>query len=101
MMMKMMVMMAIVDNYQSLFVLLTTFHYLCCPFRSRPVLKVSANVTFSPPKISSDRFVCLTEMESISNIVNLTVCFNVTASTENATGKQNSTRIQCTTENWQ
>ncbi|XP_023680858.2 integrin alpha-L [Paramormyrops kingsleyae] len=54
--------------------------------KSRPVLKVSANVTFSPPKISSDRFVCLTEMESISNIVNLTICFNVTESTENAAG---------------
>ncbi|XP_048842791.1 integrin alpha-L-like isoform X1 [Brienomyrus brachyistius] len=54
--------------------------------KSRPVLKVSANVTFSPPKISSDRFVCLTEMESISNIVNLTVCFDVTKSTENAIG---------------
>ncbi|XP_064177548.1 integrin alpha-M-like isoform X1 [Anguilla rostrata] len=54
-------------------------------FRSRPVVNVSAQLYFSKPQISTDRFICQ-EKENILTVGALAVCFVVKNALNNATG---------------
>ncbi|XP_072513981.1 integrin alpha-X-like isoform X1 [Salminus brasiliensis] len=49
--------------------------------KSRPVLSVSAQLSFSPSEINLDHFDCQIKPESFLEVANLTICFSMTENT--------------------